>query len=41
MKPPTPSQRAALDWVDTNTQRLSRDHLTLWHLAEPSWREYR
>ena len=41
MKQPTAAQRTALDWVHENRDRLSRDHLTLWHLAEPSWREYR
>ena len=40
MKQPTAAQGTALDWVHENRDRLSRDHLTLWHLAEPSWREY-
>ena len=37
----SPAQRTALEWVDANAKRLSADHLTLWNLAEPSWREYR
>lgn len=27
-------------WIDENADRLSRDHLTIWNLHEPSWREY-
>jgi len=37
----TPEKRTALDWVDRNTPRLSADHMTIWHLHEPSWREYK
>jgi aminobenzoyl-glutamate utilization protein B len=40
-KTPTPAQAAALDWVRANEARLSRDHMTIWEMAEPSWREYR
>lgn len=41
MKTPTPAQKTALDWVSANETRLSRDHMTIWEFAEPSWREYR
>jgi aminobenzoyl-glutamate utilization protein B len=27
-------------WIDDNTPQLSQDHLTIWNLHEPSWREY-
>jgi aminobenzoyl-glutamate utilization protein B len=40
-KTPTAAQKTALDWVEANTARLSRDHMTIWEMAEPSWREYR
>lgn len=40
-KKPTPAQATAIDWVVQNTPRLSRDHMTIWHYAEPSWREYK
>lgn len=41
MTKPTAAQQTALDWVERNTARLSRDHMTIWEFAEPSWREYR
>ncbi|MDF1790936.1 MAG: amidohydrolase [Thalassobaculaceae bacterium] len=37
----TPAKRTALDWVEANAERLSADHMTIWHLHEPSWREYK
>jgi aminobenzoyl-glutamate utilization protein B len=37
----TPPKRTALAWIDENQRRLSDDHLTIWHFAEPSWREYK
>lgn len=40
-KKPTEAQATAIDWVTQNTPRLSRDHMTIWHYAEPSWREYK
>jgi aminobenzoyl-glutamate utilization protein B len=40
-KQPTEQQATALAWVEANSARLSRDHMTIWHYAEPSWREYR
>jgi aminobenzoyl-glutamate utilization protein B len=40
-KKPTAEQATALDWVKANAARLSRDHMTIWHYAEPSWREYK
>jgi aminobenzoyl-glutamate utilization protein B len=36
-----PAKQAALDWVAENEAALSRDHMTIWNLHEPSWREYR
>ena len=38
---PTPEKRTALDWIDANAARLSEDHMTIWHLHEQSWREYK
>ncbi len=40
-KTPTAAQQTALDWVTSNEAQLSRDHMTIWELAEPSWREYK
>ncbi|WP_137391081.1 amidohydrolase [Rhodoligotrophos defluvii] len=37
----TPAKKTALDWIDANRDRLSRDHQTIWSFHEPSWREYR
>ena len=37
----TPAKRTALDWIDSQSERLSADHMTLWSLHEPPWREYR
>jgi aminobenzoyl-glutamate utilization protein B len=39
--PMTPAKQSALDWIEANAQRLSADHVTLWNLHEPPWREYR
>jgi len=41
IKMPTAAQQTALDWVTSNEGQLSRDHMTIWELAEPSWREYK
>ncbi|MFQ3622669.1 MAG: amidohydrolase [Acetobacteraceae bacterium] len=35
------AERQAVAWVAANARSLSADHLHLWRLAEPSWREYR
>ncbi|MFN7000035.1 MAG: hypothetical protein ACK4ST_08395 [Elioraea tepidiphila] len=35
------AQRDAAGWVAAHAASLSADHLHLWRLAEPSWREYR
>ncbi|WP_235692012.1 zinc-binding metallopeptidase family protein [Elioraea tepida] len=35
------AQRTAVSWVAEHAASLSADHLHLWRLAEPSWREYR
>ena len=35
------AQRDAAAWVAAQAAALSADHLHLWRLAEPSWREYR
>ncbi|MEL6210930.1 MAG: amidohydrolase, partial [Pseudomonadota bacterium] len=37
----TPAKRTALDWIEQAAPGLSADHMTLWHLHEPAWREYR
>lgn len=37
----TPAQRDAVGWVDAQRDALSADHMVLWEMAEPSWREYR
>src|SRR5215470_2234412 len=34
-------KQTALAWVDANLPRLSRFCETIWHFAEPAWREYR
>ncbi|MCS6855430.1 MAG: amidohydrolase [Elioraea sp.] len=39
--PLTSAERDAASWVAANAEALSADHLHLWRLAEPSWREYR
>lgn len=39
---PTGSAKAAaVAWVDAHQDALSRDHMTIWNLHEPSWREYK
>ncbi len=40
-KSPSAAQAAALAWVARNEGFLSDAHMTIWHFAEPSWREYR
>ncbi len=37
----TPAKKTVFDWVDSNLQRLSDDHMTIWSYHEPAWREYR
>lgn len=37
----TPEKRTALAWIKEHAEDLSRDHMTLWHFHEPSWREYK
>ena len=37
----TPEKQTALDWVKASEQRLSEAHQTIWHFAEPAWREYK
>ncbi len=37
----TPAQQDAVGWVAAHAPSLSHDHIHLWRLAEPSWREYR
>jgi aminobenzoyl-glutamate utilization protein B len=37
----TPVQASALDWLAQSDDMLSRDHQTIWRLAETAWREYR
>lgn len=39
--PMTDAKRTALDWIEAQSARLSADHMTLWNLHEPAWREYR
>ena len=34
-------QNTALDWLNRNHAALSADHMTIWNLHEPSWREYK
>ena len=34
-------QNVALDWLKRNHAALSADHMTIWNLHEPSWREYK
>ena len=34
-------QNSALDWLKRNHAALSADHMTIWNLHEPSWREYK
>ena len=41
MTPFSAAQQTAMQWVAANREALSREHLHLWRLAEPSWREYR
>lgn len=36
-----PATNDAWSWVDDHRARLSEWHSTIWHLAEPAWREYR
>ncbi len=31
----------ALGWLEQNADQLSADHMTIWNLHEPSWREYK
>jgi aminobenzoyl-glutamate utilization protein B len=35
------SKKTALTWVDEHSDDLSAWNQTLWHYAEPAWREYR
>ena len=35
------AQAEALDWLKTNHEALSQDHMTIWNFHEPSWREYK
>ena len=35
------AQNTALDWLERNHAALSADHMTIWNLHEPSWREYK
>ena len=37
----TTHKQTALGWIDSMLESLSADHQTLWHFAEPAWREYR
>ena len=37
----SPEKQTALDWIEGRKDDLSRDHMTLWHFHEPSWREYK
>ena len=34
-------KQAAIDWVETRKDWLSRTHMDIWHFHEPAWREYR
>ena len=37
----SPAQATALTWLEANRAAFSADHMTLWNLHEPSWREYK
>ncbi|MBR26641.1 MAG: peptidase M20 [Rhodobacteraceae bacterium] len=37
----TEAQTEALAWLEANHAALSDDHMTIWDMHEPSWREYR
>ncbi|UFN48514.1 amidohydrolase [Roseomonas sp. OT10] len=37
----SPAQSFARDWIAANGDRISADHMAIWHLHEPAWREYR
>ena len=37
----TPAKQTAIDWVAANERNLSDWHQTIWHFAEPAWREYK
>ncbi len=37
----TRQKQTAIDWVKANELRLSDWHQTIWHYAEPAWREYK
>lgn len=37
----TDAQAEALAWLKANHAALSKDHMTIWDMHEPSWREYR
>ncbi len=37
----TPEKQTALTWLSQNAAALSQDHMTIWHMHEPAWREYR
>ncbi len=39
--PLSPAQATAVAWVADHAASLSADHMHIWRLAEPSWREYR
>jgi len=41
MNPVTKEKRTCLDWVEANTERLSRFNQEIWNYAEPAFREYR
>lgn len=37
----TPQKQFVLDWVDAHASQLSDWHQTIWHFAEPAFREYK
>jgi aminobenzoyl-glutamate utilization protein B len=41
MSPPSPAKQEVLAWVDAHAAELSDWTSTIWHFAEPAWREYR
>ncbi|MBU3261913.1 amidohydrolase [Roseovarius sp. PS-C2] len=36
-----PLKQEAMAWIDARLDCLSADHMTIWNLHEPSWREYK
>ena len=36
-----PTQQSAVAWIEANRARLSDFNKTIWHFAEPAWREYK